>query len=121
MRLVCGMVLPFETCQAVDRSHSPCLPATYLQTKWTVSATVLAVLLWQHNEYAAWCVMGAVLSSLLCKVSTDDAACVCRRPGTPCQAHSHPIAWADCSWLAVWHHVSLAGWEDGQQLGGGGE
>lgn len=30
---------------------------------------MLAVLLWQHNEYAAWCVVGAVLSSFLCKVS----------------------------------------------------
>ncbi|WIA11742.1 hypothetical protein OEZ85_011837 [Tetradesmus obliquus] len=37
-------------------------------TKWTVSATVFAVLLWQHNEYAAWCVVGAVFSAFLCKV-----------------------------------------------------
>jgi hypothetical protein len=40
-----------------------------LKTKWTVSATVFAVLLWQHNEYAAWCVVGAVFSAFLCKVS----------------------------------------------------
>lgn len=39
-----------------------------VQTKWAVSATVFAVLLWQHNEYAAWCVVGAVFSSFVCKV-----------------------------------------------------
>lgn len=48
--------------------HIQALTVVNESTKWTVSAAVLAVLLWQHNEYAAWCVVGAVLSSFLCKV-----------------------------------------------------
>eukprot|EP00775_Hariotina_reticulata_P007501 gene7501-7711_t len=39
-----------------------------VQTKWVVSAVVTGVLLWQHNAAAAWCVVGAVFSSFLCKV-----------------------------------------------------
>eukprot|EP00877_Chromochloris_zofingiensis_P004148 jgi/Chrzof1/13734/Cz08g10040.t1_PAP[v5.2] len=37
-------------------------------TKWVVSAVVFATLLWHHNEHAAWCVVGAILSSFICKV-----------------------------------------------------
>ncbi|KAF6265813.1 hypothetical protein COO60DRAFT_763421 [Scenedesmus sp. NREL 46B-D3] len=48
--------------------HTKALSTVNESTKWTVSATVFAVLLWQHNEYAAWCVVGAVVSAVLCKV-----------------------------------------------------
>eukprot|EP00878_Enallax_costatus_P010240 GHUV01010690.1.p1 GENE.GHUV01010690.1~~GHUV01010690.1.p1 ORF type:complete len:299 (+),score=103.24 GHUV01010690.1:436-1332(+) len=44
------------------------LSAINESTKWTVSAAVFGVLVWQHNEFAAWAVIGAVLSSFICKV-----------------------------------------------------
>jgi hypothetical protein len=55
-------------CHLVTHVDRSCVLYVLPQTKWTVSATVFAVLLWQHNEYAAWCVVGAVFFAFLCKV-----------------------------------------------------
>jgi len=39
-----------------------------MQTKWVVSGLVFVILMAAHNEWAAWAVVGAVLSSFVCKV-----------------------------------------------------
>lgn len=36
-------------------------------TKWGVSGLVCLVLLWRHDRFAAWCVLGSILSSFVCK------------------------------------------------------
>ena len=48
--------------------HRARLSLLRVQTKWAVSGLVFVVLVAAHNEWAAWAVVGAVLSSFLCKV-----------------------------------------------------
>lgn len=82
--------LPHANWRLLVTLPTPDICGTALQTKWTVSATVFGVLVWQHNEYAAWAVIGAVVSSFICKVRP---AAPCDGPGTTVHAHwSSPAA-----------------------------
>ncbi|MEW5300999.1 MAG: hypothetical protein WDW36_003885 [Sanguina aurantia] len=38
------------------------------KTKYLVSGSTLAVLLWRHDVLAAWCVLGSVISVFICKL-----------------------------------------------------
>ncbi len=56
------------------------LSAINESTKWVVSGAVAGVLVWLRNEHAAWAVLGAVLSSFVCKLLKH--AINQERPGT---------------------------------------
>lgn len=77
-------------------------------TKWAVSGIVFVVLLAAHNEWAAWAVVGAVLSSFLCKVlkhvinEQRPASARKKDPGMP-SSHSNSL-----NFLSVYAALSLS-------------
>lgn len=73
-----------------------CPAASAAQTKWVVSAAVFVVLVWQRNEHTAWCVVGAVMSSFLCKVRRRSSAVHC----------SIQCAQSRASLVLMLHHAS---------------
>ena len=52
----------------MTHSLTPRPPLATLQTKWVVSAAVFAFLLQRRDLYVAWCVLGSIASSFVCKV-----------------------------------------------------
>lgn len=84
-----------------------------LQTKWGVSALVFAVLVWRHDKHAAWCVLGSILSSFVCKVlkhvinERRPPAARKKDPGMPSShANSEAPACSSCAWR--WHVPIIA-------------
>ena len=46
-------------------------------TKWTVSLVAGGTLLWRHDIYVTWCLLGSILAVFLCKVTASTPAKLC--------------------------------------------